>query len=323
MSRMILITGATGFIGRHLVRRLLRHDYRVRCLIPEYKLRDFKWNVEEDGPAPEVVVGTLLDEEVIYRAVTGIHTVIHLESAQWWGNERDLERVDLTGTRKLVEAARSARVGRIVVLSHLGATTAAAYPLMRVKGAVEDVVRSSGLAFTILRSGVVFGEEDSFCNHIAMLLFSNPFIFLMPGRGEVVLHPIYIGDLITLLEQTLENMDTVDQVIEVGGPEYITLIDLIRTVMRVSGRYRMIIPVPPYVFRWINRGTRVILRRTLLTPQWLDLLATNRAAQLGTVTRYFDIRLRRLEDTMLTYMPRQNSMADALRYLFRRRPQRL
>jgi NADH dehydrogenase len=312
---MILITGATGFIGRHLVDHLMQSNYRVRCLVPEHRLRGATW----DTP-PEIVVGTLMDDEVLFQAVTGAHTVIHLESAQWWGRERDLERVDFAGTRNLMEAARTARVGRVIVLSHIGATPSAAYPLLRVKGAMEDAVRSSGMAYTILRTGLVFGEDDAFFNHIAMLLLANPVFFLMPGRGEVVLHPIYIDDIVTVVMQTLENMDTVDEVIEIGGPEYITLRDLVQTVMRVSNRYRVVLPVPPYLLRWMNRVSRLLLPRTLMTPQWLDLLATNRAAKLGTLPRYYDINLHRLEDTMLTYMPNRNGFWHLLRTVFRRRP---
>lgn len=315
MPRMILITGATGFIGRHVVADLMQAGYRVRCLIPEHRLHEVRW----EHP-PEIVVGTLMDDETLFRAVMGVHTVIHLESAQWWGGVRDLERIDFAGTRNLLEAARSARVGRVITLSHLGATPAAAYPLLRVKGAMEEVVRNSGLAYTIIRPGLVFGEDDAFFNHIAMLLTTNPFVFLMPGRGEVVLHPLYIDDIVSVLRQTLENINTVDQMLEVGGPEYITLHDLIRTIMRVTGRYRIILSVPPYLLRWINRLTRLILPRTLLTPQWLDILATNRAAQIGTLTRYYDLKPHRLEDTLLTYMPRRNGLWATLRYIVRRRP---
>ena len=201
---MILITGATGFIGRHLVARLTESGKPFRLLLPDYAVRD----VPRDTAEMEIIVGTLDDEETLFRAMNGVNTVIHLESAQWWGTERELERIEVAGTRRFVEAARTARVGRIITLSHIGATSASAYPLIRVKGRMEEVVRSSGLAYTIIRPGVVFGEDDAFFNHIAMLLSVNPFFFFMPGRGEVVLHPLYIDDLIEVLMQTLENIDT-------------------------------------------------------------------------------------------------------------------
>jgi NADH dehydrogenase len=312
---MILVTGATGFIGTNLVAQLLARGYRVRCLIPEHRLHDLPW----DNP-PEIVTGHVLDEEALFQAVTGIHAVIHLENAQWWGRARDLERVELAGTQNLIAAARAARVGRIITVSHLGAAPAAAYSLLRIKGMVEEAIRSSGLAYTIIRSGIVFGEKDAFLNHIALMLRANPLAFFMPGRGEVVLHPIYIGDLVDALLRALEREDTVDTVLEIGGPEYITLEDLIRTVMRVSGMRRLIVPLPPYMLRWSTALYSRVLPRSLMTPQWLDILATNRTAQLGNTYQYFGIRPRRLEDTLLTYMRDQGHWRALGRSVMRRRP---
>ncbi len=312
---MILVTGATGFIGRHLVERLMADGKRVRCLIPENKAQSLPW----ENP-PDIIIGNILDEEALFRAVSGVHVVIHLENAMWWGRPRDLERVELAGTRTLVAAARAARVGRIITLSQLGAAPSSAYPLIRIKGMVEEVVRSSGLAYTVIRSGIVFGEDDSFVNHIAMSLRVNPLFFLMPGQGEVVLHPIYIDDLVDVLVRSLERMDVVDTVVEVGGPEYITLADLIRTVMRVSRMPRVVIPVPPYVLRWLTAIYSRVLPRSLVTSQWLDLLATNRATQLGNTYNYFGVRPRRFEDTLLTYMRGQSYWRPMLRSVFRRRP---
>jgi NADH dehydrogenase len=312
---MILVTGATGFIGTNLVAQLLARGYRVRCLIPEHRLHDLPW----DNP-PEIVTGHVLDEEALFQAVTGIHAVIHLENAQWWGRPRDLERVELAGTQNLIAAARAARVGRIITVSHLGAAPAAAYSLLRIKGMVEEAIRSSGLAYTIIRSGIVFGEKDAFLNHIALMLRANPLAFFMPGRGEVVLHPIYIGDLVDALLRALEREDTVDTVLEIGGPEYITLEDLIRTVMRVSGMRRLIVPLPPYMLRWSTALYSRVLPRSLMTPQWLDILATNRTAQLGNTYQYFGIRPRRLEDTLLTYMRDQGHWRALGRSVMRRRP---
>lgn len=311
---MILITGSTGFIGRHLVERLAAAGYPLRCLVHERQRARAVW----ENAQPEIIWGSLFDEEVLFRAVTGVHTIIHLEGAQWWGNVRELERLELVGTRNLVEAARAARVGRFIIMSHLGATPSSAYPLMRVKGVQEELVRTSGLAYTIVRAGLAFGEEDAFINHIAMMLALNPFVFYMPGRGEVVLHPIYIHDLIDILTQTLENIDTIDRIIEIGGLEYITLRDLIRTVMRVTQRERLIVSVPPYTMRWLNPLPRVFFRRSLMTPQWFDLLATNRTAQLGNVPRYYKVQLHRIEDTLLTYLPKKRGFWAALRVMSKR-----
>lgn len=312
---MILVTGGTGFVGRHLVSELLAQGRPVRLLLNDERAARLPW-----PEPPEVIPGNILDEEALFRAATGAHVIIHLENAFWWGRARDLERIELAGTRALVTAARAARVGRIITLSQLGATPASAFPLLRIKGQVEEALRNSGLAYTILRPGLAFGEDDAFFNHLAMQLRGNPFVFFLPGRGEVVLHPLYIGDLVQAIIGCLDRMDTVDTTIEFGGPEYITLGDLMRTVMRVSGAPRTVIHVPPYLMRWSSRLFGLALRRNMITEQWLDVAAANRTARIGSIYQSFGIRPQRMEDKMLTYMRRAGYSRALVRYSFRRRP---
>lgn len=314
---MILVTGGTGHIGRHVVTALQAAGRPVRLLLPENRQRRLPW--PEDA-TPDIVTGDILDDEALFRAVTGAHVVIHLENAQWWGRPRELERVELVGTRKLIEAARAARVGRIITLSHLGASPASAFTLLRIKGTLEEQIRASGLAYTIIRSGPVFGPQDAFINHIAMMLSVSPGVFLMPGQGEVVVHPIFIDDIVTAITRSLDLIDTVDRTIEIGGPEYVTLLDLLRTVMRVSGQQRLILPLPPYALRPLVSLYSRVFSRSLMTQQWLDLLAANRTAALGNTYEVFGVRPRRFEDTLVTYLPQRRHLLAALRTSVKRRP---
>lgn len=312
---MILITGATGLVGRDLVPYLAEHDWPVRVLAQSRRRRRYAW---PDGV--EVIEGTLEDPAALHTAMQRVHTVIHLASAQGWGTRRDLERLDIEGTRAVIAAARSARVGRIIYLSVLGAEPASAYDLLRVKGYVEGLIRNSGVAYTIMRSGVIFGPEDRFVNGVAMLLRSNPLFYFQPGEGESLLHPLYVMDLVKAIHNSLETIALVDQTIEIGGAEYVTYNEMIRTVMRVSGARRMILNVPPYLLRTINNIVSRTFPRWPMTPQWIDILAGNRTAKLGNLYDYCGVRPVRFEDTLLTYMPGRRYLPELIRFMFTQPP---
>jgi len=313
---MILVTGATGMVGRALVPHLVESGWPVRVLIqPRRGGRTARSPWDDDV---DVVVGDLFDVQTLHNAMQGVHTVFHLSSALWWGTRRDLERVDVQGTRNLVSVARSARVGRLYYLSQLGAEPSSAYALLRVKGQVETLIRNSGVPYTVMRCGTIFGPEDRFVNGVAMLLRTNPLIFLQPGNGENLLHPLYVNDLVKALERSLQNIDLIDAVIEIGGAEYVTYNEMVRTVMRVSGARRVIVPIPPHTLRALTRIVSRLVPRWPMTLQWFDVLASNRTAKLGNLYDYCGVRPVRFEDTLVTYMPQRHYWRELVRSLWQR-----
>ena len=298
---MILVTGSTGFVGRHLVPRLVEAGWPVRVVATPGRGGTFQ--LPWPNLRVEPVEASLNDVASLTSAMQGVHTVFHLASAQWWGSPRALEQVEVEGMRRVIEAARQARVGRLVVMSHLGAAPSSAYALLRAKGQMESLVRRSGIPYTIVRSGVIFGYEDRFVNGIAMLLRTNPLLFIQPGQGETLLHPLFIDDL----------------VIEIGGPEYVSFNEMVRTVMRVTRAPRTVVSLPPYALRTLTRLAQRIFRRWPSTPQWFDLLASHRTAGLSNMSDIFGIRPVRFEDTLVKYMPARRYGLELIRFLFRRR----
>jgi uncharacterized protein YbjT (DUF2867 family) len=282
---MILVTGGTGFIGRVLVRHLVESGRMVRTLIrPSPRTPHLP-----TGVGVEVAVVSLNDPPGLRSALRQVDTVYHLAGAEAQGRQADLLRSDIEGTRNLVEAAAGAGVRRIFYLSHLGADRASAFPVLKAKGIAEEHIRRSGLPYTIFRSALVFGPEDHFTNGLARLLRASPGIFLLPGEGKTLLQPLWVEDLVTCLVWALDNPATRNQTYEVGGGEYLSLRQVVETVLAVMRRSRVLVPVSP---PWL-RAVTVILENAVpafpVSPFWLDYLAVDRTCEVNTLPRVFGL----------------------------------
>lgn len=310
---MILVTGATGFVGRRLIRRLGEQGgLEVRVLLrPGSDLDRLP-----RGVAVHAMMGDLRSMDSLLAAMDGVHTVYHLIGTDTRGRHSQLDEVDVAGTQAVVEAGLAARIGRIIAVSRLGADRNSAFPTLRAKGQIEETIRRSGLAYTIFRSAVLYGEGDRFSSHLAMLVKSFP-VFFVPGDGEQIMQPLWVEDLITCLMLSLENLDLVDQIVEVGGPELLTYRRLIMRVMYAIGANRPIVGVPFQVHSagaWFLDG---LFSRWPVTEQWVEMLAARQTAELGTIERLFHFRPAAFDIGLIDqYMPNQRHRADLLKYIF-------
>lgn len=307
---MILVTGGTGFIGRALVRRLVRGGSAVRCLIRPSR-RPARLPA---GVTVEVAVARLDDVRGVRAALSGCNAIIHLASAEWAGRRGDLFGVDVRGTRVLTEAAVDAGVQRFLYVSHLAADRASAYPALKAKGICEETIRQSGLNYTILRSALVYGLEDAFTNGLALGLRMMPFAFPLPGNGRTLLQPLWVEDLAGCLEWSLEDADAREQTVEVGGPEFFRLEELIQILMTAMGKSRRLVNVPAPYLRLFARLAESVLPGFPLTERLLDHLSVNRTAELVSVNRTFGLKPARFE-LSLDYLKTQR-WPQALRRLF-------
>jgi NADH dehydrogenase len=266
-----------------------------------------------------VMMGSLTDDESLLAAMNGVHTIIHLAGTDARGRHADLDGVDVEGARKLVAVARIARVGRIIIVSRFGADKASAYPALRTKGQIESLVQNSGVSYTIFRTGVLFGEHDTFSEHVAMLLRAFP-VYFVPGDGETMLQPLWVEDLARCVVKSLENLDMIDRVLNLGGPELVTYRRVVQRVMRASGAQRPISGVP---LLWHRAGAWFLdgfWARWPFTGFWVDMLGTNRASELGNVERFFGFRPTRLDlDVLKTYMQNRRYTFELIRYILTQR----
>jgi NADH dehydrogenase len=224
---MILVTGGTGFIGKALVRQLVENGYDVRLLIrPSKHSPDLPL-----GTPVEVAVSSHHDVRSLKVALAGIDTIYHLASAERRGVRGSLLSVDIQGTQALCQAAAQSQIKRIFFLSHLGADRASAFPLLKAKAIAEEFVRRSGVSYTILRSGVVFGKGDHFTTSIARLAHALPGVFFIPGDGRALLQPLWIEDLATCLTWAMDIAEVQNQTLSIGGPEFFPFQQIVQLVL--------------------------------------------------------------------------------------------
>lgn len=290
---MLLVTGGTGFVGRLLLRRLTEAGHPVRTLLrPSLRSPNLPRGIPVD-----VALAALSDRRSLRAAMVGIDVVIHLASAERQA-AADLEATDVEGTQHVSEASADAGVSRLIFLSHLGADRTSAYPLMRAKAQAEEAVRRSGVPYTILRTAVLFGAGDHFTSWLAMLLAISPLVFPIPGNGSTALQPLWVEDLATCITWALEEPATLGQTYEIGGPEFLTYIQIVHMVMQATGIRRILIPTRlPYLRAggWLLGH---MLPRPPVNSFWLDYLAVSRTAELSAIPRIFGLQPSRMEQRL-------------------------
>ncbi|MCU0485441.1 MAG: NmrA family NAD(P)-binding protein [Anaerolineales bacterium] len=311
---MILVIGGTGFIGRALVRHLVENDYPVRLLIHP---SPHSPNLPAGLPV-EVAVSSLSDERGLRSAMVDVSVVYHLATAEWQGVRASLLENDIRGSQFIAQAAASANVQRLFYLSHLGADRASAYPIFKAKAIAEEAIRRSGVNYTIIRSGIVFGPEDHFTTGLARMLSFAPFFFLLPGDGQTLLQPIWVEDLATALTWALDDQDLVDKTISVGGPEFLSFKEIVTIIMDAIGKRRQLLSLHPPYLRSLTVFLEHIFPGLPFTVYWLDYLAANRTCSLDTLPRTFHLMPSRFAHR-LDYLHGQ-SWPVALRRSLTRRP---
>jgi uncharacterized protein YbjT (DUF2867 family) len=282
---MILITGATGFIGRTLIRHLSDIGHPLRALIrPSPRTPRLP-----KGVPVEVAVVSLADTRGLRAALRDVETVFHLASAEGQGSRGNLLTADIQGTANLVEAATDAGVDRIVYLSHIGAARASGYPAFKAKGIAEEHIRHGKVPYTILRTSLVYGPEDNFTNNISRLVRMSPGVFPLPHGGRTVVQPLWVEDLVTCMIWTLKNDETINKVYEIGGSEYFTFQQIVETIMGVTRRNRLFLPLSPITLRALTVFFENIVPNFPVSSFWLDYFAVNRTCAVDSMPRIFGL----------------------------------
>lgn len=235
----IVVLGGTGFVGRHLVTRLQRDGHAITVLS---RNRD---QHRELGVLPRVRVvnADAHDHTALARRLAGADAAINLigilNERGSRGNDFGAAHVELT--RSLVDACCEARVPRLLQMSALRAGEGAS-GYLRTRGEAEAIVRASPLAWTIFRPSVIFGDGDGLFFRFASLLRIAPMLPI--ARAQAKFQPVHVGDVAEAFARALVHPHTAGHVYELGGPEIVTLRDVVDRTARMLGKRRLVLPLP-------------------------------------------------------------------------------
>ncbi len=293
----VLVTGATGYVGRHAVKQLAERGMAVRALVRSGSDRSVVEAYTKDFHE-----GSVTDADSLKGACDGCFAVVHLVGII---NEVEdtLERIHVDGTRNVVEAAKAAGVKRFVYLSGLGSRPNAVARYHKTKYAAEQLVAHSGMEGYNFQASVIFGPEDEFLN-LFVKFASNiagpryPPWPIMPliGGGKTFLQPIWVEDVAETLARACaaEFPRTLPPgTYELAGPEPLTVKQIMKIACRAAGRSRVFVPVPMFAANIIAGLMEKFSSKPQLTRDQLIMIQEDgrakdnkAAAILGREPRY-------------------------------------
>lgn len=253
----IAITGGTGFVGGHLAQRLVDEGHEVVL-------------ISRSAGAPSglrgksgvtVAASDLSSVEELAAAFAGCDAVAHCAGINREIGSQTYQRVHINGTRHVVATAKKAGVRRITLMSFLRARPNCGSPYHASKWAAEEIVRSSGLDYTIFKAGMVYGRGDHMLDHLSHAFYTLP-ILATVGFRQKAIRPLAIDDLVHVMHAALVDGRLPNQTIAITGAEELYLSDAAARVAKVLGRRVWMFPAP----LWFHYILAQVCERTMRVP---------------------------------------------------------
>jgi uncharacterized protein YbjT (DUF2867 family) len=276
---MILITGGTGFIGRHVVARLAESGEKVRVASRGSRKATLPASVEQ-------VTADVVSSEGLPEAMTGVDKVAHLVAVITEKGGQRFDAVIRGGTANVVSEAEKAGVKKLVYVSAIGAAPDPKYPYWHAKSQAEQAVTAGSVNWTILRLSLVFGPEDDFFNRLERLIRRTP-IVPVAGGGKTRFQPIWVEDVVTCVVACLNEGVHDREIVEIGGSEYYTYNEIIDLIRRKVGTRKPKVHVPLWAMRPGARVLQAILPNPPVTTDQLAMLSKDNVTAIDAVPKAF------------------------------------
>ncbi|MBS2010840.1 MAG: SDR family oxidoreductase [Cyanobacteria bacterium SZAS TMP-1] len=303
-SPLVMVTGATGYVGGRLVPRLLEAGYRVRA--SGRSLNKLKSRTWAKHPDVELVALDIFDEKALTRALEGCEAAYYLVHSMN-GRTTDFEKSDRYAAELMTKAAAAAGVKRIIYLGALGESSDNLSKHLRSRAEVADILQKGPVPVTVLRAGMILGSGSTSFEILRYLVERLP-VMITPKWLETPSQPIAIRNVLTYMIDCLKKDETTGKTFDIGGPEILTYRELMQTYAAAAGLgKRIIITVPVFTPRlssyWIHCVTPVpsYIARPLAEGLRNPVLCTDKEIlriipqQLLTCREAIDIALDRIQ----------------------------
>lgn len=292
---IIAVTGASGFVGRYLATALFGEQHNLRLL---HHTRPTPITENKNITS---LCGDIDNVDFLINAFENVEVVYHLVGIIAETRQLTFEKTVARGTENVILASRKCGVKKIIYLSALGTGPEAASKYHRTKWRAEEAVRNSGLDYLIFRPSVIFGKGDGFVSMLSRMIRLMP-ITPIVGRGEFLLQPIFIDDLISVMIESLHNSGALNKTIEIGGAEQLKYREIIGIIKRVLQKRRGTIYLPMWFMKinaWILEK---IMKPAPLTTDQLKMMRAGNICDNEQMKEIFGIEPITFENGLNRYL---------------------
>lgn len=291
----VIVAGGAGFLGAEITRQLEAAGHETVVMSRRrHDIAGATW-VHGDVTEPTSLAGALGGAEAVVDAVQFPNSPIEDPK-----KGRTFERIDLGGTKNLADAAKAHGVRLFVGLSGVGAAEDARYHWLRFKWQEEEYIRRSGLEFVVFRPSWIYGPDDVSLNRFLGFARFLPFVPVI-GDGKTRINPLSVGDLGAHVATAVSNERARGSVFELGGPEVLTMDEVVRTALRAAGKRRFLLHQPSGLMKAAASVVQHLPGRPL-TPGAIDFITMDGVADNTAAITAFGLPLTRLEDGLRTYL---------------------
>lgn len=268
IDTLVTVFGGSGFLGRHVIRALARRNFRIRVAV---RRPDLCGHLQPLGRVGQImpVQANLRYADSVQAAVRGAHVVINLVGILAQSGRQGFDAVQVRGAGAVAQAAAAAGA-RLVHVSALGADEASESHYARSKAQGEQAARAALPDAVIVRPSVVFGPDDQFTNRFASLARISPLLPLVGGATK--LQPVFVGDVAQAVTAAVEGRAQAGATYELGGPEVLTMREILAFILKVIERERAMVSLPFALARLGAQALQFAPQPFTLTPDQVTLL---------------------------------------------------